>query len=224
MLSALILLILKVDAQEIPRTTLGQFNILDQTNVCGGILLLNKEMISITISDAGLDSELDTVRITTLRSNGARDTSTAYLEFYSSNEEFINIITIDNEIWGGWKYISYENQDNLSIHWREACNSCLCGGNYYSDKNVISNITSRSSKTKVEIFPNPTNEVLNIKYLIESDAEKKILIMNIDGITVKEIRGDENHFNIPLYHLPKGLYFIIIDVNGAWIREKIVIN
>jgi len=80
---------------------------------------------------------------------------------------------------------------------------------------------------ETSIYPNPTSDILNIKF----DGEAKeylISLFNVDGKTVltKKINATSNkvHVTISTKDLQEGTYFINISTKGKSTSKKIVIN
>jgi hypothetical protein len=60
----------------------------------------------------------------------------------------------------------------------------------------------------LEMYPNPTNEVLNIVGL---NPGNRIQIYNIQGKLMKEMETYNSHESIRLENIPNGLFLIIIS-------------
>ena len=76
------------------------------------------------------------------------------------------------------------------------------------------------------IFPNPVQEILNIKINSENVNETTISIIDITGKTVQteilnNIQGETTH-QVNVANLSQGTYFVTFNVNGILTFEKIV--
>ena len=81
----------------------------------------------------------------------------------------------------------------------------------------------------VSIFPNPTTENATVSFELEKSCNMKIVLCDILGIELSNVYdgfANEGLFTetINSEHLPKGVYFLKIIINGNYTVEKIVIN
>jgi len=72
----------------------------------------------------------------------------------------------------------------------------------------------------VQLFPNPTNNILNIK---SDKSISKIEIFNNQGQLIKMVTAQNKELNISVNELPRGLYFIKINLTdgNSWTGKLI---
>ncbi len=62
--------------------------------------------------------------------------------------------------------------------------------------------------SKMALYPNPSNGFINISNL---DASSRVIITNITGQIVKDVKVDINNNRIDIQELSKGFYFVEIE-------------
>jgi hypothetical protein len=78
-----------------------------------------------------------------------------------------------------------------------------------SESFTIGGVTAaRNEIISLNIYPNPTSDVLNIKY---SALIKSIRLYDVQGKAIETMNIDSNEAKISLAHYPAGLYYIQID-------------
>ncbi|HXC05871.1 MAG TPA: T9SS type A sorting domain-containing protein, partial [Bacteroidia bacterium] len=83
------------------------------------------------------------------------------------------------------------------------------------------------SEIKLQVFPNPANDVLNISFFAGSGQTAKISILSILGTEVysESVLASGNfHKTIPVQDLPNGLYFIQISAGHTQHTVRFVKN
>lgn len=110
-----------------------------------------------------------------------------------------------------WQYYTLCFSDTASYYINAPFNADSC---HYS---LIIGTPEINSST-MEIFPNPTTSVLNIKN--DNSEINKISIYNALGQKEMEIKHSTNQIDIT--RLKNGIYIIEIDLNGRIFREKII--
>ncbi len=110
---------------------------------------------------------------------------------------------------------------------------------YYFDNNCESQPAARMAKpikkritnsgklnTTVQIFPNPSNGIVNVKMPLLSNGEWKITITDVYGKTVQERHLQNGTVNEQFNIAVKGMYFIAItDIRtGKQEVSKFVVN
>jgi len=96
-------------------------------------------------------------------------------------------------------------------------------GTVYSD--FQTNIKNSSSNKTVQLYPNPTTGLIKIGFSNFSyNSEKQILINDISGRKLKEIKTKENSLEVNISNFEKGVYYFVIKENNLFIETKIVIN
>ena len=100
----------------------------------------------------------------------------------------------------------------------------------YFDFDLISSNEEIPYFEKVKVFPNPTDELLNISFSNNFESRFKIHLINASGKYRKNLfEGfvESGTHTIPLHIdpiLPKGLYFIEIWNGNKRYFEKLIIN
>ncbi|WP_196885258.1 T9SS type A sorting domain-containing protein [Aureivirga sp. CE67] len=91
----------------------------------------------------------------------------------------------------------------------------------YQEGGVKLDIDSFSKENLFSIFPNPSNNILNIKSNVNQEIES-LKIISIRGNVVKEIK--ENTSSIIISDLTNGMYFIEAEIDGKIMRKKFIKN
>lgn len=97
------------------------------------------------------------------------------------------------------------NNDTISVFWLKLGDSSIL--NTAVNQLVLDN--------KISVYPNPTNEILNISIAKELDlTHAKIFLVDISGrvILTQPINSTESTININ--HLPNGVYVLKINLNN----------
>lgn len=78
------------------------------------------------------------------------------------------------------------------------------------------------------VYPNPAQEVVNVRWNSRQAGETRLLLTDITGREAgayKMIMIDgENRLTIPVSLLPAGVYLLQLDMNGRVYRQKVVIR
>lgn len=76
------------------------------------------------------------------------------------------------------------------------------------------------------IFPNPANDVVSVLIPGSAGFRKTIKLWTSNGALVRslEIANSEVTKNIPVENLPKGLYFVELDMQGKIIHRKLILQ
>lgn len=82
------------------------------------------------------------------------------------------------------------------------------------------NINQISLNSTIEIFPNPVENILNIK--TNKAFTKATIIYDLTGKIVKII--EKNNFNFSLSDLDKGVYFILLNLGDEIVTKKLIKN
>jgi hypothetical protein len=71
-------------------------------------------------------------------------------------------------------------------------------------------ITNNISGSQIQIFPNPSNQFINVRGLPDNE-NLKISVVNIVGIEIMQyMSNDKSLLTIDLSEIPDGIYFINI--------------
>ena len=71
--------------------------------------------------------------------------------------------------------------------------------------NYLTTDIHETNKEKFSIFPNPTNEIINIENAV---LESNVLIRDINGKVQKILQVTSNKMEINIENLSSGIYFI----------------
>ncbi len=77
------------------------------------------------------------------------------------------------------------------------------------------------------IFPNPTNDVLNIKFTNKINSNVNLTITNILGEIIKQSKYDkipDKRLKLDLFNFKNGIYFINIQTYNGVITKTLIIN
>lgn len=98
---------------------------------------------------------------------------------------------------------------------------------YCGDNVVISSVTNITSKVNsLQVFPNPTNGMLNISYISEVNGDVSVRLVNLNGQEVmnqtfnKANGGFLNTIN--MNNFPKGVYMLQVITPERTITEKVI--
>ncbi len=78
------------------------------------------------------------------------------------------------------------------------------------------------NKIAVNVFPNPTKDVLNVELPDAQNAQLTLVDINGRVLLIKQLTEKSNKINIA--HLSKGIYNVQIQANGQSVSKKIAVN
>ena len=82
--------------------------------------------------------------------------------------------------------------------------------------------------SRINIYPNPTNNLVNVSMSLEENAKLIVSITTLSGrqVSIKELSGykGDNNFNLNIGDLPKGLYIIMIQAGAQKFSKKLIIE
>ena len=82
----------------------------------------------------------------------------------------------------------------------------------------------------LKISPNPTRDLLNIKYVNERNQFVRIYFANSNGVVLDEFISSENEMNIDISNYPSGIYYVYFSSEEhcssaeQQITRKIILN
>ena len=105
----------------------------------------------------------------------------------------MNIILASSDVWSG-NYHSGSKMwvDNISFSY-----------NMTGEKEYLMNYSLR-------VYPNPTNDVINID-LLDPSKISHLSLLDINGKLVKRINSSETNLSLNMSSYPKGIYFINVQ-------------
>lgn len=88
-------------------------------------------------------------------------------------------------------------------------------------------LQSKSNKISYSVYPNPTNQFLNITLEIEQKSQIAIQLVSLDGKVIQQIEntnleGGKLTKRINLEQLTSGIYFLEFNIDNASHTEKII--
>jgi hypothetical protein len=96
-------------------------------------------------------------------------------------------------------------------------------GNYYSPKNNNKQPDSKENPFTVNIYPNPTTNIVNIEISGIDEGFANIEIFNTMGNLIRKETIESNGiFSLNVSNLTQGIYYIRIIYKSAVISEKII--
>ncbi len=112
-------------------------------------------------------------------------------------------------------------QSNNFPQWISYGNDCYNG--------VLTNVqTIDFGNNSLALYPNPTNDILNISYTLTTKLKTNIQIINSQGQIVKEITKHEmtgeQTIKIDIKALAKGLYYIRYSTENNNYLKKLIVN
>ena len=148
----------------------------------------------------------------------------------TNSEYFVIERSDEGSIWEVIGKLDAQNNSITTTRYSTIDDNPLAGVSYYRLKQIdfdgiyeYSNVASvHIVKTKVSVFPNPTNGALNFSF--SKNMTTSVSVINLLGKTLltKEIKGEQSFIN--LNHLPNGLYMIKIELAGELINKKILLR
>jgi hypothetical protein len=75
---------------------------------------------------------------------------------------------------------------------------------------------------EMEVYPNPTNETLNIRFIDNANDEKKLILIDLQGKEVGSWNTTESKFIIAMNNLTQGIYILNCSINGEIQTFKII--
>ena len=77
---------------------------------------------------------------------------------------------------------------------------------------------------KVELYPNPAQNEVNIRFLSFHAGQKELVLYNNLGQKLKSINTDKNEVQIDLGELPKGFYFLNVNTRDEGKTFKLIVS
>ena len=81
---------------------------------------------------------------------------------------------------------------------------------------------------EMTVYPNPTHELVNIRFISDEKSDYDLTMINTIGKTVKSQRVQyeqgENFITVPTNDLPQGIYFIKMSNGKSSYTQKLIIE
>ena len=100
------------------------------------------------------------------------------------------------------------------------------GVNFYKGKQSVVGISALDTKkTEVLLYPNPANDVLNLKLMnLPVESLKTIEILNSTGETVFQLNLTKNNASITTQNWPSGIYLCKVNCEGENRTQKFIVR
>lgn len=98
-------------------------------------------------------------------------------------------------------------------------------GTIYKIANQVTSIHENKTTRTVKVFPNPTNDILNVKIfsnLLNIKENSKVTITNVLGKVIYSAKSDTDSFKLDISNYESGLYFISIEDPENTISTKFI--
>lgn len=104
-----------------------------------------------------------------------------------------------------------------------ACNANALYDNFtvYTDTSLVSEKKTINAINGVRIYPNPAHE--NVTVYLSDNVQKKIEIINLNGVKVFSTQTESSKVNINLKNIDNGVYLLIIREEGNSYNQKLVV-
>jgi hypothetical protein len=152
-----------------------------------------------------------------------------YVQQISDNGDVLHSCSINIPVTGGWqtwKSITAEmsltegmtklrvkiTKPEFNLNWYR-----------FSEKGLGLN---ENSNREIKIFPNPAREELTIELPDYPDKKKSLLFRNLNGILIKsvELNSSDPFEKVYVGDLPKGFYYLEMDIEGVVFRAKLMVQ
>jgi hypothetical protein len=152
-----------------------------------------------------------------------------YVQQINDNGEVLHSCSINIPVTGGWqtwKSITAEmslTQGMTKLRVKITKPEFNLNWYRFSEKGLG---TNENSRHELKIFPNPVTEELTIELPNSSDQRKSILFRNLNGILIKsvELKSSDPFEKVYVGDLPKGFYYLEMDVAGMVYRAKLMVQ
>ncbi|PZF72979.1 T9SS type A sorting domain-containing protein [Taibaiella soli] len=110
----------------------------------------------------------------------------------------------------------YTRKDNHLAYFKyENCEVLNPVNNSWRSLNRLGIVQAALETEKIDIYPNPANDILHIRGLKNSGSFKEIKIFNVSGSLVSQITSRDDEPAVSLEKLSPGIYVMEVDYNGG---------
>lgn len=142
----------------------------------------------------------------------------------SSTDGYSMVLDVNNNIYTTGCFDGNVDFDNSVNTFTLNCNSNYFDVFVHKMGQTAVGIKENFDLSRISIFPNPTNEIINIKLDVLNGENLKIQIVNILGRVVMEEISDSQNFSFNLQQFNNGLYFVTVLNNDNTILTKKIIK
>ncbi|MCD6010810.1 MAG: hypothetical protein K0Q79_672 [Flavipsychrobacter sp.] len=134
----------------------------------------------------------------------------------------VSTYQIDNYYW----YTPGFHNPLLSITIDTATSNSVA---YYTVTSPLSSNSVKTQKTTLDVFPNPAQNVLNLKFDLANTKDASITLSDMLGRVVATITNDQMHsgtneVSLPVTNLPDGMYIVCLHSAKGDISRKVMIS
>ena len=141
--------------------------------------------------------------------------------FVGTDGDGVFYTTDEGSTWTDWSEgLQNRNMYTIDIFGDYVWSACCCGfGLFKRLLPEISSIEYLSSKNKLQIYPNPTSDVININ---SEQSIQSILIYNQIGSLVLAVNDTKGQINVS--QLISGIYICMIKTEEGLYTQRLIIN
>jgi hypothetical protein len=147
-------------------------------------------------------------------------------------------ITVTNTQTAPANFISSTGQIRMRVYSSAGTSNYACYGDWMqfqiqstsAAKGGVEITNSLTENTKLELFPNPSNQIANLHYFLTEDSKVSVSLFDVNGKKIKSILNNELQLSgdkmiqIDNSGLSKGIYFIKVVVNNKISNLKMLIH
>ncbi len=147
-------------------------------------------------------------------------------------------ITVTNTQTAPANFISSTGQIRMRVYSSAGTSNYACYGDWMqiqiqsnsAAKGGVEITNSMTENTKLELFPNPSNQITNLRYFLTEDSKVSVSLFDVNGKKIKSILNNELQLSgdkmiqIDNSGLSKGIYFIKVVVNNKISNLKMLIH
>ncbi len=168
--------------------------------------------LNFEIPEEGTDYSLRCVENNLFRNNGGVDYP----------YEIGDLATITTSFYGDQYYYYFYN-------WKVEKPSISCISERTEVSVTLSGVDNLTQVTNLEVFPNPTSEVLNIRFTAETSEAMIIRLTDVLGRTIQEralsnLNVGENMEQLNVSKLPTGVYNLQLNMGDKNAYRKVVVD
>ncbi|NNE56131.1 MAG: T9SS type A sorting domain-containing protein, partial [Flavobacteriales bacterium] len=128
---------------------------------------------------------------------------------------------INSNNWNNYYYYFYD--------WKVQTPETLCISDRIEVLATVVGIEEIEALASLEVYPNPTNEVLNVTFELNTHAEIVVSLVDQLGqiVLAEEVNsavGASNRLELNVASLSSGLYFVQFQVDGQQLSKKVIVE